>query len=431
MAAEGRIAFTFAAKPLSTVVILYSFFIRLYVLAIRLTSLWNAKARAWVEGRKDWAQKLSQAISKDNRLIWVHCASAGELEQAKPLVEALKAAYPQYRVLLSFFSPSGYAAGKKWKGADLITYLPADTAGNAKKFVEIVRPELVVFVKYEYWYHHLTAIARKGIPLLLVSAIFRPSQPFFKWYGGFFRKILALYNQIFVQDEPSRDRLQTIGINNAIVAGDTRFDRVLRILQQPAELPYLQGFAGNGPLIVAGSTWPEDETLLAACLSKTEAKLVLAPHEMTAGHLASIRKLFPGAVFYSTLSAPPEEDARVLVIDSFGLLSKLYQYATITYIGGGFNKSGIHNTLEAAVYGKPVIFGPHYEKFKEARELVTSGAAISIHDEESLQKALDHFLNDGKLAATAGLDAGRYVAAGAGATQTIIHYIEEKRLLTN
>jgi len=413
-----------------TVVILYPLFIRLYVLAVRLAALWNAKARAWVEGRKDWAGRLSAAIGPDDRIIWVHCASAGELEQGKPLIEALKQRYGGHRILLSFFSPSGFAAGKKWAGADIITYLPADTRAAARRFVSIARPELVVFVKYEYWYYHLKAVADKNIPLLLVSAIFRPQQVFFKPYGGFFRKILFLFSKIFVQDEDSAQRLQALGLK-ALVAGDTRFDRVLRIAERPSHLPLVQAFAGRGPLIVAGSTWPEDEQLLAALLPHTNAQLVLAPHEMGAGHMESIRKLFPDAAFYSELSAGDAVTARVLVIDAFGLLSGLYQYAAVTYIGGGFNKSGIHNTLEAAVWSRPVLFGPNYQKFKEARDLVALGAAFSIADETELRAIATRLLEDGKACTDAGLAAGRYVAGGAGATQKILGYIQENRLLTS
>jgi 3-deoxy-D-manno-octulosonic-acid transferase len=430
MAANTDCLYICGHTQFANVVILYSFFIRLYVLAIRLAGTWNAKAREWIHGRKDWQKRLAQAIGPNDRIIWMHCASAGELEQGKPLVEALKAGFPNHRILLSFFSPSGFAAGKKYGVADIFTYLPADTAVNARRFVELAHPELVIFVKYEYWHHHLSRVAEKNIPLLLVSAIFRQKQVFFRWYGGFFRKILGLFDQVFVQDTASAELLRQSGLKS-IIAGDTRFDRVLRIAQQAAEVPYLPEFAGTAPLIVAGSTWPEDEELWASYMKDTPARLVLAPHEMDKNHLDTIRKKFPGAVFYSSLPNDGLGQVKVLVIDSFGLLSRLYQYATISYIGGGFNKSGIHNTLEAATYGKPVIFGPQYGKFKEARDLVAQGAAFSIDGAESLKIIADELLQDEQHCRAAGAAAKKYVEEGAGATGKITGYIQEKRLLTS
>lgn len=412
-------------------ILLYQIFIRSYVLALRLAALWNPKAGAWVQGRKDLFARLQQRL--DGRpVIWMHCASAGELEQGKPLLEALRTQYPGHQLLVSFFSPSGYAAGEKYKGADAITYLPLDTRARAERFIATVNPALVIFVKYEFWYHHLNAMARRNIPLVLVCAIFRKNQVFFKWYGGFYRRMLFLFQRLFVQDLPSCQLLASENIHHCTVAGDTRFDRVHRIAAQFTELPLIAQFvAGNNDVIVAGSTWPEDEALLAHYISSRSAKLVLAPHEIGAQHLAQIRKLFPKAVFYSELQDEPITDARVLVIDNMGMLSRLYYYATVTYVGGGFNKSGIHNTLEAVVYGKPVIFGPHYQKFREARELVECRGAVSINGQETLNKAMDQWVNDAARRNAAGAAAGQYVLAHLGATATIMKEIQENLLRTS
>jgi len=379
----------------------------------------------------------------------MHCASAGELEQGKPVAEALKKNYPNYKLLVSFFSPSGYVVGKKWPVADYVFYLPLDTAKNAYRFVEIVQPKLVVFIKYDYWFHHLNEVKKNNIPLILVSAIFRSQQAFFKTYGGFYKKILRLFTWLFVQDEASLSLLQSIEIKNASVAGDTRFDRVLSIFETNKKgsfdaLENIKAFANNAAVLVAGSTWPEDEKLLLDGLKKYgDVALIIVPHEITNAHLQSIEALFPSSVRYSQLNKKlisPEHEPRsthqrvanqhILIIDSFGMLSRIYQIASVAYIGGGFNKSGIHNTLEAAVWSKPVIFGPNYQKFKEARELINAGAAFSVAAASELE-ALAPTLFDGfEQAEKSGEAAGKYVRQNSGATDKILLYIQENRLLT-
>ncbi|HEU4471150.1 MAG TPA: glycosyltransferase N-terminal domain-containing protein [Flavisolibacter sp.] len=409
----------------------YTIFIRLYVAGIRVAGLVNAKAAEWHKGRKGLFEDLAARIAPQDRLIWVHCASAGELEQGKPVIEALKRQYPRHKILVSFFSPSGYAVGLKYKEADLICYLPADTASNAKRFIGIVKPELVVFIKYEYWYHHLSALAFRHIPVLLVSAIFRPGQAFFKWYGSFYRQILFLFRHIFVQDEESLNRLKNAGISHCSVSGDTRFDRVAKIALNAADLPLIASFTGGSPTLVAGSTWPDDEQLLAACIGNSVQKLIIAPHEINEGHLEQIDKLFPDSIRYSSLVKDSSLKARVLVIDNIGMLSRLYRYGTLAYIGGGFNKSGIHNTLEAAVWGKPVLFGPQYQKFREARELVALSAAFSVRDQAGLQQKLAQWLENEAEQEKAGLAAGRYVQENTGATGRVLEYVQANRLLTS
>ena len=412
-------------------IIFYRLFIQLYLLAIRMAGTWNKKAAEWIRGRINWQGRLAVQIAPADRIIWIHCASAGELEQGKPIVEALKKNYPHHKVLLSFFSPSGFAAGKKYGQADFITYLPADTRRNAARFVAIARPELVVFIKYEYWHYHLSRVAAQNIPLLLVSAIFRKEQAFFRPYGTFFRNILSRFSQIFVQDEASAHLLRTHGIEKLTVSGDTRFDRVREIAGQFTELPLVGAFVGTRMVIVAGSTWPHDEALWAAFFRDRPEVLIVAPHEIHAAHLQQIRRSFPGAILYSELAADPALRSSVLVMDNFGMLSRLYHYASIAYIGGGFNSSGIHNTLEAAVYGKPVLFGPNYQKFREARELIACGGAFSIGDAQALRSGAEMLLKNETARRAAGKAAKDYVASQAGATQKVLQYIQENRLLTS
>jgi 3-deoxy-D-manno-octulosonic-acid transferase len=437
------------------VLLIYSFIIRLYILGIRITSLWNPKAKQWVNGRKNLFEQLKQKISAGDKLVWFHCASAGEFEQGKPVIEQIKKQYPSHKVLVSFFSPSGFGGARNYQHADIVTYLPADTRKNAKRFVDLVNPQLVVFVKYEYWYHHLTAIAFRHIPLLMVSAIFRGDQLFFRSYGRFYKQLLFLFRQIFVQDKRSLILLQTNGINHCTVGGDTRFDRVTEIAGRFSEVPFLKEFIGDSKVIVAGSTWEQDEEILANYVKSSIAKLVIAPHEIKEEHVQRLQRLFPGCFRYSQLQSmfsnalpggtsiwnsineQQEEDvrerlveAKTMIIDSMGLLSKLYHYATVTYVGGGF-KSGIHNTLEAVVYGKPVLFGPKYQKFKEARDLLEKGAAFSVTNAAEIKPRIDHLLNDPSELLKAGAAAKNYVEENTGATGKVVQYIQENRLLTN
>jgi 3-deoxy-D-manno-octulosonic-acid transferase len=437
------------------VLLIYNLFICLYVLGIRITSLWNPKAKEWVEGRKNLFDELKKKISNNEKTIWFHCASAGEFEQGKPVIEEVKKTYAAHKIVVSFFSPSGYNVAKKYPHADVITYLPSDTRKNAKQFIELIKPDLVVFVKYEYWYHHLSAVAFHHIPLIIVSAIFRRDQLFFKSYGKFYRQMLFLFRQIFVQDEDSLELLKTNSIQHCSLSGDTRFDRVKKIAGNFSEIPLLKEFIGESKTIVAGSTWEGDEEILSSYVKSSHVKIVIAPHEIKKDHILKLQQSFPDCVLYSevkNLLAPTEVQvnsiwnsineqqqkdlqkklagAKTLIIDSMGLLSKLYYYATVTYVGGGF-KSGIHNTLEAVVYGKPVLFGPKYHKFKEARDLIADGAAISVNNAEELKTKMDHFFNDPSELSKAGTAAKTYVEKNTGATQKIIQFIQENRLLTN
>jgi 3-deoxy-D-manno-octulosonic-acid transferase len=413
-------------------IFLYNLFISLYVLAIRMAALWKKKAAEWIDGRKDLLQNLQKEVSGTDNLIWMHCSSAGEFEQGKPLLESLKERYPHYKLLVTFFSPSGYNAAKKYTTADYKTYLPLDTKKNAEQFLKIIHPELVIFVKYDYWFHHLAAVHSKGIPLLMVSSIFRENGVFFKWYGSFYRKMLQLFTHIFVQNESSKNLLNGIGINHCSVVGDTRFDRVSMIAEKAAPIDFINDFIGTNKVLIAGSTWPDDEKMLHDTFKELKGvKLIVAPHEINSPHIQGLLTLFRGSIPYSKASKKSDLYSQpVLIIDNVGMLSRLYQYATITYIGGGFNKSGIHNTLEAAVWEKPVLFGPNYKKFKEAKDLINEEGGFSVSDKEELKKIMERLLADDAFLGNVSDKAKKYVQRNRGATQKIIAYIQENRLLT-
>ncbi len=410
--------------------ILYTIFIRLYVLGIQVASIWSHKARQWKMGRKNFPK-----CSFDTPTIWMHCASLGEFEQGRPVLEACKKMFPSYPIVVSFFSPSGYEIRKNDPIADVVIYLPIDTPRNAKRLIKEINPALVLWVKYEYWYHYLTTLHQQKIPVLLVSGIFRSNQPFFRWYGVFWRKMLHSFEALFVQNEASKMLLETcLPPSNIVVSGDTRYDRVIAIAEKKETIPFIDAFIGDAKVIVAGSTWEDDELELIHYMKVHPAiKLIIAPHEIDHQHMLSLQKEFNHAILYSALSKQTVAPAHtnVLIIDNVGMLSKLYQYADIAYVGGGFNSSGIHNTLEAAVYGKPVIFGPVYEKFAEAVALVESGGAFSIDNALALESLLDELFNNEASLKAAGKAARDVVVQSKGATQKIIDYVAAKRLLTN
>ncbi|MEO7523922.1 MAG: glycosyltransferase N-terminal domain-containing protein, partial [Ferruginibacter sp.] len=351
----------------------YNLFLFLYSAGIRIASLFNEKARLWTRGRNKFPD-----LPFYDKVIWMHCASLGEFEQGRPVLEAMRKKYPSYKMVLSFFSPSGYEIRKNYAGVDSIIYLPIDNIINAKKLISAIKPSLVIWVKYEYWFYYLTELKKRGIPVILISGIFRDSQPFFKWHGGIWKQMLGCFDQIFVQNERSKDLLKDIGIEkNVSIGGDTRFDRVIAIAEKKDPVQFIMAFVEGRQVLVAGSTWEDDEVeLIHYVKSHPEIKFIIAPHEIDQENLDDVKKEFPNAIFYSQIATGiiVPENINVLIIDNIGMLSKLYQYADIAYVGGGFGKDGIHNILEAAVYGKPVIFGPVYEKFAEARELVDAGA---------------------------------------------------------
>ncbi len=413
----------------------------LFKVTTYIASAFNTKAKKWVQGRKDIFKHLKNAISADDKTIWFHCASLGEFEQGRPVIEKLKKQYKDHKILLTFFSPSGYEVQKNYNGADWVFYLPLDGTQNAKKFLEIVHPELVIFVKYEFWFYYLKKIKYRNIPLLLISALFRKDMSFFKWYGKLQRKMLSRFNHLFVQTHESKKLVDELGLSDICsFAGDTRYDRVIAIASTSEKIPVIEKFIGNSKSIIAGSTWPEDELVLQKAfttIGNPSLKMIIAPHEINESHLISIKELYPESILFSELTKETEliSNCSILIIDNIGMLSSLYQYATITYIGGGLTSNGVHNVLEAAVYGKPVLFGLYYHKYVEAVELVKAGGGLPFNDERKnglmLKELIEALLinqDEYELRSNA---AKEFVQKNKGATEIIVDYIQEKRLLTS
>lgn len=402
---------------------LYNIAIRLYGLIIRIFSIFNTKASLFIKGRHHIFEQIAKKIDPNATHIWFHFASLGEFEQGRPVLELLKEQYQKKRIVVTFFSPSGYEIRKNYPLADGISYLPLDTRANAQKLIRAFNPELAIFTKYEYWYHYFKELHDKKIPLLIISGIFRNNQIFFKSYGAFHRKILSYVSHFFVQNEESIALLKSINIQNATLSGDTRFDRVAENAAKPKQLITIEKFCGDAPVFVAGSTWPPDEQLIAS-IAKTHPdwKFIVAPHEIGIHHINEIEKLFPHGVKYSTYATADQtsDSAQVLIIDNIGMLSSLYAYGKIAYIGGGFGV-GIHNTLEAAAFGLPVIFGPKYDKFQEAKDLIQIGAAKSISNLEELEKAFSALTETPEY----GLIAHNYVNSKTGSTDQIVRYLSK------
>ncbi|GAB1453256.1 glycosyltransferase N-terminal domain-containing protein [Draconibacterium sp.] len=398
----------------------------IYSILIRLFSLFNEKARLFVQGRKNWEENLAQKIDGKSKYIWFHCSSLGEFEQGRPVIEELKQKFPAYKIVLTFFSPSGYEIRKNYPLADVVAYLPLDTKRNAKTFLEIVKPEKAFFVKYEFWYFYISELKRKNIPLYIVSAIFRENQQFFKntpW-GKWYRKILFKVEHLFVQNEKSGELLKSIGLSNFTVTGDTRFDRVAAIARDSKKLPIVEKFKGNSLLIVAGSTWKPDEELLAAFINENVGlKFIIAAHEVSAANINRIHGLLKKpAISFSKVTESEIDKYDVLVIDSVGLLSSLYRYGEIAYIGGGFGV-GIHNILEAATFGLPVVFGPNYKRFKEAVDLIFEGGAFSISDAGELRQSLTTLIDHENKRKIASQICSNYVAKNVGSTILIVNKV--------
>lgn len=406
---------------------MYDLIISIYAGLVRLAQYFNPKARLMIDGHKEIFRILEQNIDPSSKYIWFHAASLGEFEQGRPVIEKIREEYPQYKILLTFFSPSGYEVRKNYPFADIVCYLPFDTRRNVLRFLKVVRPSISVFIKYEFWYNYLTELHRQQIPIYIVSAIFRPSQLFFKWYGGRARKALKYYAKICVQNDSSKKMLGNVGVTNVAVCGDTRFDRVFDISKQGAGLPLIEQFvenrtAGEKQLtLVAGSSWPGDEDLLIPYFNKNaELKLIVAPHEIHESHLVAIEsRLQRPAIRYSQLEGANPGDYDCVIIDCFGLLSAIYRYGQIAYVGGGFG-AGIHNVLEAAVYNIPVIFGPNYQKFREANQLIESGGSYSVDGYESFEALVDKFSDQPQMLADTGFRAGDYVKRNTKAVEKVM-----------
>lgn len=409
----------------------YSLGMKLYGALIALVSLWYPKARLWREGRRGLFARMAAAISPDDRIVWVHAASLGEFEQGRPIMERIRREHPEYKILLTFFSPSGYEVRKNYAGADYIFYLPLDTPSAVRRFVELAHPEAVVFVKYEFWLNLLAELRRRKVRTYVVSAIFRPDSIFFRPYGGAWRQALETFDTIFVQNDESKRLLAGLGFDNVAVAGDTRFDRVAEIAATAHRVELVERFRASSPLFVAGSTWgPDEEILLPLVNGHPDVKFVVAPHEMEEERIVRLMAgVKGGAVRYTQCTdATSFDGVQLLVLDTVGILSSVYASATWAYVGGGFG-IGIHNTLEAATFGLPVAFGPNYRKFKEARDMVSLGCAVSVASAGELA-AWFAPLRDvgGEALLRAGRIAREYTAKNQGATgvilRTLFHDLE-------
>jgi 3-deoxy-D-manno-octulosonic-acid transferase len=401
--------------------LLYNIGIQLFGLLLRVASLKNQKASSWLKGRKGLLKAIKKEVLNVENIVWVHCASLGEFEQGRPLIEEIKRNYPEKKVLLTFYSPSGFEVQKNYKGADYIYYLPLDSYFNARRFVRYVNPETVFFIKYEYWFNYLSQLKKRNIPIYFVSAIFREKQLFFKWYGGWYRKMLKKATHFFVQSDLSAKLLDQIGISNYTIAGDTRFDRVIHIMENVKPLKIVESFINGDDVIVAGSSWKAEDALLNQYLrNKPKVKLILAPHEVSEENIERIMNMFGDkAILYSKVTNGIASEKQVLVIDCYGMLTSLYQYGKIAFIGGGFGV-GLHNILEAATFGMPILFGPNFERFKEARELVAQNAAFSVNNIEEFNTVMNHLFNDSELIKRISEKSASYVAQNVGATQKVL-----------
>ena len=409
---------------------MYNIVIFLYLCGVAILSLFNEKVRKMWRGEREAIRTIKEKIDPNAQYVWFHAASLGEFEQGRPLMEQLRREHPEYKILLTFFSPSGYEVRKNYEGADIICYLPLDTILNARRFLRTIRPVMAFFIKYEFWYNYLHILRHRGVPVYSVSSIFRPGQVFFRWYGKQYSRVLKCFTHFFVQNEVSRELLATIGITDVSVVGDTRFDRVLQIKAAAKQLPIVEQFKGNNKCFIAGSSWQPDEEIFIPWLNEHQDwKVVIAPHVIGEDHLQQIEHMLEGrkVVRYSTIegqkpSANTIESADVLIIDCFGLLSSIYHYADVTYVGGGFGV-GIHNTLEAAVWEVPVFFGPNNQRFQEAQGLKNCGAGLEIGNADDFRRYMQGFEEHPELMKELGEKAGAYVASLSGATDKILSHV--------
>ncbi len=393
-----------------------------------LVALFNEKIDLFLTGRRSTFELLENSIEKEDRTLWFHCASLGEFEQGRPVIEALSALNPEYKVVLTFFSPSGYEVQKNYALADVIVYLPLDTKKNAERFLRAVHPTLAVFVKYEFWPNLLNALKKQEVPTYLISGIFREDQIFFKPYGGWMRKMLHAFSHFFVQNSQSLSLLKTLGIQRATLSGDTRFDRVYSLLEQDNSLPFLEAFTSGRTTIVAGSTWPKDEELLTDFINgnaQENVVFIIAPHQMNPERFQKLkRNINKKSMLYS--EGVPDKSIQVFIVDTIGLLTKIYSYADISYVGGGFDKEGVHNVLEPAVFGAPVLIGPVYDKYQEALDLVERNGCLVAQDDQSFHKILSALLSDKNLRENTGEICREFIAESTGATKIIVDFLDQR-----
>lgn len=401
---------------------MYTLGIYLYMAVIKLAALFgHKKAKQMLEGHKEIFVSLEKGIKEGVNYVWFHASSLGEFEQGRPMIEKMRASHPEYRVVLTFFSPSGYRSARNYQQADVVCYLPFDTPSNVKRFLDLLNPKMVFFVKYEFWLNFLFALKKRGIPTYSISSIFRKEQVFFKWWGGFYRKVLHCFTHLFVQNEESKNLLASVGVTDVTVVGDTRFDRVVKIAEQAHLLPLVATFVEDGKKIfIAGSSWGPDEAVYMSYFNTHPGwKLIVASHEVNEERIKNIEEQLRGyCVRYTQATMEEVRTAKCLIIDCFGLLSSIYRYGNVAYVGGGFGV-GIHNVLEAAVYGIPVFFGPNNYKFQEAQQLKACGGGIEITSENDFDKKMSQIDNDAEYAKKAGEAAGAYVSQNAGASARI------------
>jgi len=403
-------------------IILYHLFLALFCFGAHIASVFNDKAKKWITGRKGLFKLIEQTVKENEKVVWFHCASLGEFEQGRPVIEEYKRRKPDSKILLTFFSSSGYEVRKNYSLADYIFYLPVDFRKNAIRFINIIKPTAVYFVKYEFWFNYIDILHLMKIPIYCISANFRPNQLFFKWYGKWYKSILYKFTHIYVQNVRSKDLLANINIHNVSISGDTRFDRVAQIARQAKSISVIESFKNGSNIIVAGSTWPADEKYLVKYFNSnnTKNKFIIAPHEINLLHIENlIKSITKKTLKYSQANILNPKDFDVLIIDNIGFLSSVYQYGNIAYIGGGFGK-GIHNILEAATFGLPAVFGPNYKKFQEAIDLVDKGGAFVINNFNSLNKVFDKLTSDIEFFQNAGKSARDYVFANTGASTAIL-----------
>jgi 3-deoxy-D-manno-octulosonic-acid transferase len=401
--------------------VFYNIGVRFYYFGVVIASSFSAKAKLWLLGRENLLQKIEQEVSGfSEQTIWVHCASLGEFEMVRPIIEGLKQVDSKLRIILTFYSPSGYEVRKNYDMADHVFYLPLDTRENASRFIKAIKPNKTIFVKYDLWFNYLNAAKGFGSKLILISAQFRPSQPYFKFYGGVGRDALKLFDQIFLVDSGSEKLMQEIGIENTTVCGDTRYDRVMEIVKIAEPFAEIERFKGDGKLVVCGSTWPEDERNLASLINKRgNTKWIIAPHEVGESNIMRLEKRFPDSV---RLSNGSFTEANVIIVDSVGQLNKLYRFADVAYVGGGF-KSGLHNILEATAYGVPTVFGPNHSRFLDAGEMASKGLAFSVLNESDLQAKITNLLEmDQSQFHSKVLE---FMNVRTGATKAILEYTKE------
>ena len=405
---------------------LYHLTIRIYLFSIRIASLFSDKARKWVDGRKDWKKHLADRLPANRRMIWMHCASLGEFEMGRPVIERLREDYPDYGIVITFFSPSGYEIRKNYSGADVVCYLPADLPGNARDFIGLVNPQLAIFVKYEFWFGYLKVLKEKGIPSILISGRFRKEQHFFQKYGHWFRQQIQQFSLMHVQDESSADLLKAIGFQPVIVSGDTRYDRVYENTKHPVEIPVITKWLNGRQCLIAGSTWSVDDALMLPW-KNPDIKLIIAPHEINQTRIKELMEKAGGScITFSELQKNDQvtsENRPILIIDNIGMLLSIYAVGTIAYVGGAFG-SGLHNILEPAASGLPVLFGPKHDKFPEAEALESAGCAKTIHHQEEFLHAMNFFLEKDMLMGTSG-KCKHFVETRIGATSSIMASIKK------